>query len=156
MEKGGWILEQASQGSDKDTNHARFQELFRQHSYNMLWFLGGPLWSLDSDSVILVCPFQLRILYDWKIFTQPQLKADCQFQCLITFTIKKKKKKKKISYLSLFLFFVIVLDEISYISEYTHRLLSFHCDPLTYTVFFISSRCVFIHLGVDPLECSVF
>lgn len=153
MEKGGWILEQASQGSDKDTNHARFQELFRQHSYNMLWFLGGPLWSLDSDSVILVCPFQLGILYDWKIFTQPQL---LWLPICVWLPSLLKEKKKENSYLSLFLFFIIVLGEISYISEYTRCLLSFHYDPLTYTVFFIHSRCLFIHLGMDPLECSVF
>lgn len=30
----------------------------------MVWFVGGPMWSRELDTMILISPFQLRIFYD--------------------------------------------------------------------------------------------
>lgn len=37
-----------------------------------VWMLGGYVWSQESDSMILVDPFQLRILCDWSRFLLKQ------------------------------------------------------------------------------------
>jgi len=45
----------------------KFQE-FKEHLDSTLrhrvWILGGPMWSQELNSAMLVDPFQLRIFYD--------------------------------------------------------------------------------------------
>ena len=57
-------MEQAAQGSE----HGPDLPELKKHLDNMLrcrvWVLGGPVWSQELDSMILVCPLQLGIVND--------------------------------------------------------------------------------------------
>ena len=61
---GGRSLEQAPQGSGHDTKPVRVQGASRQRSQSYGLVLGSPARSRELDSMILMGPLQLKILYD--------------------------------------------------------------------------------------------
>ena len=56
--QGGQGMEQAAQGSG-----CTLQEFMDNTMRHRVWILGGPVWSQELESVVLVGPFQLRIFY---------------------------------------------------------------------------------------------
>jgi len=61
--EGGQALEQASQCSGHSPKLTEFQKHL-DNTLTYIWFWGGPMWSQELDSMILVGPFQLGIFYD--------------------------------------------------------------------------------------------
>ena len=61
---GGWALEQAPQGSGHGPKLLEFKKRLDNALSHTVWFLGGPVWSQELDSMILMGLFQLRISYD--------------------------------------------------------------------------------------------
>lgn len=58
--------------SFKASKYITFIVLVKLNWYNtlrkMAWFLSGSVWSQEFELLILVCPFQLRLLYDSMLF----------------------------------------------------------------------------------------
>lgn len=58
--------------SFKASKYISFIVLFKLNWDNVLrkmaWFLSGSVWSQELELLILVCPFQLRLLYDSMLF----------------------------------------------------------------------------------------
>lgn len=56
----------------KASKYISFIVLVKLNWYNalrkMAWFLSGSVWSQELELLILVCPFQLRLLYDSMLF----------------------------------------------------------------------------------------
>ena len=61
---GGWALEQAPQGSGHGPKLLEFMKRLDNALSHTVWFLGGPVWSQELDSMILTDPLQLRIFHD--------------------------------------------------------------------------------------------
>ena len=61
---GGWALEQAPQGSGHGPKLLEFKKHLDNALSHTVRFFGGPVWSQELDSMILMGLFQLRISYD--------------------------------------------------------------------------------------------
>ena len=60
-------MEQAAQGSGDGTKLPQFKECSESTLIDKAWILGGPVWSQEFNSTILMGCFHLRILfYDLK------------------------------------------------------------------------------------------
>jgi len=58
-----WALEQAPQGNGHGLRLLEFKKCLDSVLRHRIWILRGAVWSQELDSVILVCPSQLRIFY---------------------------------------------------------------------------------------------
>ena len=61
---GGWALEQAPQGSGHGPKLLEFKKRLDNALSHTVWFLGGPVWSQELDSMILMGSFQLGLFSD--------------------------------------------------------------------------------------------
>lgn len=67
------------QGSGHSAELPEFKEHWTLLS-DIVWILGGPLWSQELDSMILMGHFQLGMLYDSNLMTEVWVKGSKQTQ----------------------------------------------------------------------------
>ena len=72
-------MERAAQGSGHGPELPEFKEHLDTSLRHRVWFLGGPVWSQELDSMILVGPFQLKIFYDSMIKKGPAIQKSLPY-----------------------------------------------------------------------------